>query len=147
MSKVSEQEASMTQEQLDLPRLRELALKATPGPWSTRPEADGDRLFSRLLGANINPDGSPRGDGDLNGGVFVVETKGRDAIVNAAFIAAANPATFLALLDLAESAGRMQEAVRNHLQARDARLKAVYDMLEEMKAALVAQSTEGESHV
>lgn len=63
------------------------------------------------------------------------------------------------LLDLAESAGRMQEAIRNHLQARDvlertptnnllpddARFKAVNDTLEEMKAALSpAQSTEGE---
>lgn len=132
--------------QLDLPRLRELALKATPGPWKA-----GGTIYRHMIAEirSVLP-GSERGIGLI--------WQHANGFADAQFIAAANPATFLALLDLAESAGRMMRAIRNHLQARDAleraptnnllpddaRFKAVRDTLEEMKAVLSPQSTEGE---
>jgi hypothetical protein len=86
----------------DLQTLRALAEAATPGPWKTLPEechrayirVRGTRLGARYKIANVLV---PHYDAVTD----------RDAIetrANAAFIAAANPATVLLLLDIAEAA-------------------------------------------
>lgn len=87
----------ITPEQLK--ELRALAEKATPGTWVIRPELPNEGQHRRLIGAYMKVDGPPMNRETLNGGVYVVETKGRDAIPNAKLIAAANPSTILALLD------------------------------------------------
>lgn len=74
-------------------RLRELAEKATQGPWETEYDNHGNGGFSEWY--NVGPKtGRPR----------VAEVHSGEA--NAAYIAAANPATILALLDRLEQAER-----------------------------------------
>lgn len=86
------------------------AKKATPGDWVIRPEPPNEGQHRRLISANIKADGSPNDGETLNGGIYVVETKGRDAIANALFVSAANPAFVLSLVaDLEEA-----EADRDH---------------------------------
>lgn len=81
---------------LDLGELERLARAATTGRWIVR---DDDNEHRRLIGANINADGTMRGDGMRNGGIWVVETKGPDCHANAAFIAASNPSAVLSLIE------------------------------------------------
>ena len=94
----------------DYNKLRALALVATPGPWAT------DRhLGSRSGEVLICLDAQDRGRG-----IAIAETvpgTGKEAC-NAAYIAAANPATVLALLDEVEAA----HASRREAQARVAEL-------------------------
>lgn len=80
------------------------AKKATPGDWVIRPEPPNEGQHRRLISANIKADGSPNDGETLNGGIYVVETKGRDALANALFVSAANPAFVLSLVaDLEEA--------------------------------------------
>ena len=65
--------------------LRAAAEAATDGDWNIRPEPPNEGQHRRLIGANIKPDGSSKHRKTLNGGVYVIETKGRDAIPNAKF--------------------------------------------------------------
>ncbi|CAH3928766.1 hypothetical protein AI2680V1_4157 [Citrobacter freundii] len=70
--------------------LREAAEKATPGEWK-RMMRNSDELMTTFHGVAI-------------GNVFVELTTGKRDIFDAEFIAAANPATVLALLDELEAA-------------------------------------------
>jgi hypothetical protein len=70
--------------------LREAAEKATPGEWK-RMMRNSDELMTTFHGVAI-------------GNVFVELTTGKRDIFDAEFIAAANPATVLALLDDLEAA-------------------------------------------
>ncbi|HIC2865746.1 TPA: ead/Ea22-like family protein [Citrobacter freundii] len=70
--------------------LREAAEKATPGEWK-RMMRNSDELMTTFHGVAI-------------GNVFVELTTGKRDIFDAEFIAAANPATVLALLDKLDSA-------------------------------------------
>ncbi len=72
--------------------LREAAEKATPGEWK-RMMRNSDELMTTFHGVAI-------------GNVFVELTTGKRDIFDAEFIAAANPATVLALLDELEAAER-----------------------------------------
>lgn len=77
---------------IDLDKLRKLAESATPGPWQTE---GGMNLY--VFTANNH--------------TMIAESRGTGAglsdeqqTANAAFIASANPATILALLDVVEAA-------------------------------------------
>ncbi|OIY27762.1 ead/Ea22-like family protein [Citrobacter freundii] len=85
--------------------LREAAEKATPGEWK-RMMRNSDELMTTFHGVAI-------------GNVFVELTTGKRDIFDAEFIAAANPATVLALLDELEavqktSAARLEAIDRTH---------------------------------
>lgn len=93
----------MTQEQLDLPRLRELALKATPGPWTnTSARSLGYKSpMPDFHAAHIHV-GPRENYGNalatvVMGGRGATGSSAAEVDANAAFIAAANPMTFLAL--------------------------------------------------
>lgn len=75
---------------LPLAKLKELAEKATPGPWKAIPTYDENKFLNVSVV-------SPRGDADL--GTWMV-CAAREA--NAAFIAAVNPQTVLALVERIE---------------------------------------------
>ncbi|MEQ3425748.1 ead/Ea22-like family protein [Citrobacter braakii] len=75
---------------IDKQALREAAEKATPGEWK-RMMRNSDELMTTFHGVAI-------------GNVFVELTTGKRDIFDAEFIAAANPATVLALLDKLDSA-------------------------------------------
>lgn len=83
--------------------LREAAEKATPGEWK-RMMRNSDELMTTFHGVAI-------------GNVFVELTTGKRDIFDAEFIAAANPATILALLDELEAA----EKRIAELEAREAK--------------------------
>ena len=76
----------------DLAKLRELAQKATPGPWM--------RLFGERTVYDRMEDGC-RGNAIVRADLGFSETDAE----NLDFIAAANPATILALLDTARAEG------------------------------------------
>lgn len=87
--------------------LREAAEKATPGEWK-RMMRNSDELMTTFHGVAI-------------GNVFVELTTGKRDIFDAEFIAAANPATVLALLDELEAAEkRIAELSASHSKLRDA---------------------------
>lgn len=116
----SEQEASMTQEQLDLPRLRELALKATPGPWHhcqpymvvpAQKTVHGTVPAERVDYVSTWPDrGTPPG----HRVVIPMPTECGPGVRSSdmAFIAAANPATILRLLDRLDQLTEENERLR-----------------------------------
>lgn len=79
--------------------LREAAEKATPGEWK-RMMRNSDELMTTFHGVAI-------------GNVFVELTTGKRDIFDAEFIAAANPATVLALLDELEAAEKRIAELRD----------------------------------
>ena len=79
---------------IDKQALREAAEKATPGEWK-RMMRNSDELMTTFHGVAI-------------GNVFVELTTGKRDIFDAEFIAAANPATVLALLDELEESQRLR---------------------------------------
>ena len=92
---------------IDKQALREAAEKATPGEWK-RMMRNSDELMTTFHGIAI-------------GNVFVELTTGKRDIFDAEFIAAANPATVLALLDELEakdsSISTQQHEIRTLLNA------------------------------
>lgn len=85
----------------DLPHLRELAEKATPGPWKHESgQIDGPNY------AEVVAPGRVECMAYCYGGSSTIEWE-RD--VDAEFIAAANPETVIALLDLIDSLRRGQD--------------------------------------
>lgn len=78
-------------EVLDEARLRELAEAATPGPWETYENAAGNIGIGEVEGRKVAM--FQTSTADRKGWAY------RHHLRNAAFIAAANPATILALLD------------------------------------------------
>lgn len=79
---------------MKLAELKKLAEAATPGPWEWRPYTEyGERRSAVTY---------------KRGSKIVSDSWGYEADKNAAFIAAANPATIKALIELAE---QMQEAL------------------------------------
>ncbi|EAB5939096.1 ead/Ea22-like family protein [Salmonella enterica] len=87
--------------------LREAAEKATPGEWK-RMMRNSDELMTTFHGVAI-------------GNVFVELTTGKRDIFDAEFIAAANPATVLALLDELESADMINADYRKRLDRLERR--------------------------
>ena len=113
---------------MNLEELKAKAEAATPGPWAVHP----NRPYSV---------DSIEGDGEL--AVYVCTTGGwADCDVpNAAFIAAANPQTVLALVKVAEAAEAVRLAASDRatpLQIREARIlgarTALWDALNELEA-------------
>lgn len=109
--------------------LREAAEKATPGEWK-RMMRNSDELMTTFHGVAI-------------GNVFVELTTGKRDIFDAEFIAAANPATVLALLDELEAD---KEQIKT-LESRNRRLGGIIDAeekriaeLREMNAGLAQES-------
>lgn len=95
---------------IDLDVLEGLAKAATSGEWTER---EDENEHYKLLSANCYADGSSKPGDTLNGGIFVVETKGPDCKANAAFIAAARPAAVQALIALARERDGLREALTN----------------------------------
>ena len=79
--------------------LRALALAATPGPWRVG-RGSKSRIYAPY---HVQPDGHAiaRTYGSELNGIGVADLTGPVNIADAAYIAAANPATVLALLDQA----------------------------------------------
>lgn len=110
--------------------LREAAEKATPGEWK-RMMRNSDELMTTFHGVAI-------------GNVFVELTTGKRDIFDAEFIAAANPATVLALLDELEavqktSAARLEAIDRTHkmFQRERDRAEAAENRIAELEARTV----------
>lgn len=81
---------------IDKQALRQLATRATPGPWE---EENGEVWIMRNGTAN-----------SILTGICGDDTSGQQDFDNARFIAAANPATVLALLDELEAAEKTSAA-------------------------------------
>lgn len=96
--------------------LRALALAATPGPWRVG-RGSKSRIYAPY---HVQPDGHAiaRTYGSELNGIGVADLTGPVNIADAAYIAAANPATVLALLDETEAA----HTARREAQARVAEL-------------------------
>lgn len=98
----------MTTQPLDLKKLREVADRATPGPWS--------RLSGKLrpqFSLCINEIHGPDEECLIRwNGFDGVDTNKRQTDVNAKFIATFNPKTILALLDAYEAIARDAELWR-----------------------------------
>ena len=96
--------------------LRALALAATPGPWRVG-RGSKSRVYAPY---HVQPDGHAiaRTYGSELNGIGVADLTGPVNIADAAYIAAANPATVLALLDEVEAA----HAARREAQTRVAEL-------------------------
>lgn len=78
--------------------LRKLALAASPGPWSASAAVPASGFMAQVFG---RPGGGPQhecGEGDEIS-LAVLDGPAERGTANAAFIAAANPAAVLALLD------------------------------------------------
>ena len=88
----------------DLAELRRLAESATPGPWEAFGAVDG-RRGERWLGVTTDMRAT---ESARAGDVFAAQNCTRQ---DALFIAAANPAAVLALLDDADERDRLAEAV------------------------------------
>lgn len=83
---------------IDLAKLRGLAEKATPGPFDVERRDQGDGDIHYIV------HGGPNGD-DF---AWCLDSLDRRAKSNAAFIAAANPQTVLALVAVVEAAQRVE---------------------------------------
>ena len=88
--------------------LRALALAATPGPWRVG-RGSKNRIYAPY---HVQPDGHAiaRTYGSELNGIGVADLTGPVNIADAAYIAAANPATALALLDAANTSRRAAQA-------------------------------------
>jgi hypothetical protein len=125
---------------VDLVELRRLAEAATSGPWRTDPGPDydptdwvifaGPRGKKATLVAQMNPDPSLEGWATTNTALFGDAPLGDARFDNAAYIAAANPATILYLLDL------LNRWVESHDSGSPAGLVMASDVCEETRAAL-----------
>jgi len=123
---------------IDEQKLRELCSNATPGPWYLRtnrhPETDG-RPWGWL---DTKEPGS--GSQAPPPGVSVTWTRGERSEANARFIAAANPAALLALLDELQSLRSERTAWRVTAENAEAAVKqARIDALEAARDAVSAE--------
>ena len=103
--------------------LRRLAEAATPGPWETGPQESEDGRGKYWAYAVFGPDGKTLADTQNSDAAEIQQEVDEDGThawdevgrCNAAYIAAANPARVLALLDEIE---RMRESIRQLFDTR-----------------------------
>ena len=122
----------MTDPTPDLAELRRLAESATPGPWEAFGAVDG-RRGERWLGVTTDMRAT---ESARAGDVFAAQDCTRQ---DALFIAAANPAVVLGLLD---HLAHMREA-RDNARAEVERLTAVVEAVREYAAARQANIDHG----
>lgn len=91
-------------ETTDIAALREAALKATAGEWCT------------------DSQNSVIADAGMNANYYVAACSGPDSQINASFIALANPAAIIAILDQLEAERQQREAAEAELAALKAKL-------------------------
>ena len=119
---------------IDLKELRELAEKATPGPWAISEHPDGACLYidgrdTKFGYVAVAYNGNKVGRNEVN-----------DYVQNAAFIAANNPAATVALLDLIdELAGALQQSkarVLDFCEVSDLMPDSTAELLNDIDATL-----------
>ena len=119
---------------IDTQRLRELAQKATPGPWKAGClaswNADGVscRFVYRGKDESVQTRVRIKGGEGVNGSVF-------DCDADAEYIAAANPATVLAPLDEIDRLRTIEAAARNlvNVKGQHNSEQAMNQLLETLK--------------
>lgn len=132
MPKLYRDAATARHETPDVAELRRLAEAATPGPWEAFGAADG-RRGERWLGVTTDMRAT---ESARAGDVFAAQDCTRQ---DALFIAAANPAAVLGLLD---HLAHMREA-RDNARAEVERLTALVDAVREYAAARQANIDHG----
>lgn len=111
--------------------LRELAERATPGPWRT--------ASNRPFGPYVDADTSPL----AADGRHVLIRNWKEVCLNAAYIAAANPAAILALLDeLASTRAALREAQRHEQQVVMRAIEATIIAVDEQMRARIPREAQ-----
>jgi hypothetical protein len=91
----------------DIAALREAALKATAGEWCT------DSQHSVIA------------DAGMNANYYVAACSGPDSQINASFIALANPAAIIALLDQLEAEHQRSDKAESYARERDSENESI----------------------
>jgi hypothetical protein len=121
---------------MTIDELRRIAAAATPGPWYASAQLEGDYgLTYATIGAfPVGTEDQPAKTCHDEDTICEVWNGEHDGAANAAYIAAANPAVVLALLDCVRAADAWSDAEQDNV------LEARYDAA---RAALDAAMREG----